>query len=35
MAEDEAAFENEDETVMKAPRSLVPAVREFIAKNRE
>ena len=35
VAEDEAAFAEEDETVMKVPRDLVPAVRELIAKHRE
>lgn len=34
VAEDEAAFEGQDETVMKVPRDLVPAVRELIAKHR-
>jgi hypothetical protein len=35
VAEDEAAFEKKDETVMKVPRDLVPAVRELIAKRQE
>ena len=35
VAEDEAAFETEDETVMKVPHSLVPAVRELIAKHQQ
>ena len=34
VAEDEAAFENQDETVMKVPQELVPAVRELIAKRQ-
>ena len=33
VAEDEAAFEPLDETVMKIPRKLVPAVRQLIAKH--
>jgi hypothetical protein len=33
-AEDEAAFENQDETVMKVPHELVPAVRELIARHQ-
>jgi hypothetical protein len=35
VAEDEAPFENEDETVMKVPRKLVSAVRQLIAKHPE
>jgi hypothetical protein len=35
VAEDEAAFLEEDDTVMKIPHDLVPAVRELIAKHRE
>jgi hypothetical protein len=35
VAEDEAAFENQDETVMKVPRRLVAAVRDLIAKHQE
>jgi len=34
VAEDEAAFENQDETVMKVPHKLVSAVRELIAKQQ-
>jgi hypothetical protein len=34
VAEDEAAFEDREETVMTIPRRLVPAVRELIAKNQ-
>jgi hypothetical protein len=34
VAEDEAAFENPDETVMEVPVDLVPAIRELIAKHR-
>jgi type II secretory pathway component PulC len=34
VAEDEAAFEDRNETVMKVPRQLVSAVRELIAKNQ-
>ncbi|HUY13061.1 MAG TPA: hypothetical protein VMX16_05420 [Terriglobia bacterium] len=33
VAEDEAAFEGRDETVMKVPRNLVPAVRDLIARS--
>jgi hypothetical protein len=32
IAEDEAAFDTSDETVMKIPTELVPAVRELIAR---
>ena len=34
MAEDEAAFEAPDQTVMEVPTDLVPAVRELIAKRK-
>jgi hypothetical protein len=34
VAEDEAAFEDRDETVMKVPHQLVSAVRELIAKHQ-
>ncbi len=33
-AEDEAAFEGPDRTVMEVPSELVPAVRELIARHR-
>ena len=33
-AEDEAAFEAPDQTVMEIPSELVPAVRELIAKHK-
>lgn len=33
VAEDEAAFEDQTETVMKVPFDLVPTVRELIAKR--
>ncbi len=33
VAEDEAALEAKDQTVMVIPTKLVPAVRELIAKN--
>jgi len=33
VAEDEAVFENQNETVMKVPHELVSAVRELIAKH--
>jgi hypothetical protein len=32
VAEDEAAFESQDATVMRVPHELVSAVRELIAK---
>jgi type II secretory pathway component PulC len=35
VAEDEAAFAEKNETVMKVPHDLVPAVRELIAKHQE
>jgi len=35
VAEDEAAFENPDHTLMEVPNKLVPAVRELIAKRQE
>ena len=35
VAEDEAAFVEQDDTVMKVPHDLVPAVRELIAKHQE
>jgi hypothetical protein len=34
VAEDEAAFEQRDQTVMEVPNDLVPTVRELIAKHR-
>jgi hypothetical protein len=34
LAEDEAAFENQDEAVMKIPHELVSTVRELIAKHQ-
>ena len=33
VAEDEAAFEDQNQTVMDIPNELVPAVRELIAKH--
>ena len=33
VAEDEAAFEQRDQTVMEVPNDLVPTVRELIAKH--
>ena len=35
IAEDEAAYEDEDQTFMEVPNELVPAVRELIAKKTE
>ncbi len=34
-AEDEAAFEDSDQTFMEVPNALVPAVRELIAKHQQ
>jgi hypothetical protein len=34
VAEDEAAFEDQTQTVMEIPNELVPVVRELIAKQR-
>jgi hypothetical protein len=34
VAEDEAAFENEDFTVMVIPNELVPAVRALLAQHQ-
>jgi predicted GIY-YIG superfamily endonuclease len=34
VAEDEAAFENQDDTVMKVPHKLVSTVRQLIAKQQ-
>ncbi len=34
VAEDEAAFEMDDQTVMDVPKELVPTVRELIAKHK-
>ncbi len=34
VAEDEAAFEAVDQTVMEIPTELVPKVRELIAKHK-
>ena len=33
VAEDEAAFESPDQTLMAIPNELVPAVRDLIAKH--
>jgi hypothetical protein len=33
VAEDEAAFEDQTQTVMEIPNTLVPFVRELIAKH--
>jgi hypothetical protein len=35
VAEDEAAFEQRDQTLMEVPNELVPTVRELIAKRRK
>ena len=35
VAEDEAASEQQDQTLMEVPNELVPAVRELIAKRRK
>lgn len=34
VAEDEAAFEAPDQTVMEVPTELVPTIRELIAKHK-
>lgn len=34
VAEDEATFEDQKQTVMEIPNELVPAVRELIAKHQ-
>ena len=34
VAEDEAAFESQDQTVMEVPNELVPAIRELIAQHQ-
>jgi hypothetical protein len=34
VAEDEAAYEAPDQTIMEVPTDLVPAVRQLIAKRR-
>lgn len=34
VAEDEAAYEAQDQTVMEVPTDLVPAVRNLIAKRK-
>lgn len=35
VAEDEAAFESQTQTVMEIPNELVPVVRELIAKHQQ
>ncbi len=35
LAEDEAAYEDPDQTFIKVPNDLVPAVRELIARQDE
>lgn len=35
IAEDEAAYENRNQTFIEVPNELVPAVRELIAKHQE
>jgi len=35
VAEDEAAFEDQTQTIMEIPRELVPAVRELIARHQD
>ena len=35
VAEDEAAFEDQTQTVMEIPTELVPIVRELIAKHQD
>lgn len=33
LAEDEAAYEDDSQTIMEIPNELVPSVRELIAKH--
>ena len=35
VAEDEAAFEDQTQTVMEIPKELIPMVRELIAKYQK
>ena len=35
VAEDEAVFEDQTQTVMGIPKELVPAVRELIARHQD
>jgi hypothetical protein len=35
VAEDEAAFQKPDQTVIEVPKELLPAIRELIAKHKE
>jgi hypothetical protein len=35
VAEDEAAYEDKDQTFMEVPNELVPVVRELLAKKTE
>lgn len=35
IAEDEAAFDDPNHTIMEIPNTLVPAVRELIARHQE
>ena len=34
VAEDEASFEDPNQTIMEVPTDLVPAIRELLAKHR-
>ncbi len=34
VAEDEAAFEDQSQTIMEVPTALVPLIRELIAKHQ-
>ncbi len=34
VAEDEAAFQDQSQTVIEVPRELLPEIRELIAKRR-
>ncbi len=34
VAEDEAAFEDQKETVVEVPHEMLPTIRELIAKHR-
>ena len=35
VAEDEAAFEDQTQTVMEIPNELIPAVRELLGRHQE
>jgi hypothetical protein len=35
LAEDEAVFQDSPQTVIEVPKTLLPAIRELIAKHKE